>query len=158
MNTAGLPDPDEMLEAQRDGISDWEKAPDWGPVEREAAERATSAAAALDHWMTHQGRLPVAWLEGRAELPPPVPAHVTPIAITDDIALNMAAGVLDAYGDHRTAQKLRAMLPETEGRIGGKVYQEAVGKWGRIYPVTNLLGDDVARLPKEDPKESGESS
>lgn len=57
--------PEEILEAQRQAIHDWEEAPAGSRRESEAAERATGAAAALDYWMLHQGTLPVAWLEGR---------------------------------------------------------------------------------------------
>ena len=154
-------EPEAMLEGMRQGIHDWEQAEGFS-AENEAAERATGSAAALDYHMTHQGRLPVAWLEGRAEIPPPIPAHVTPQMITDDIALNMAAGVLGATGHKVLAAELRRLLPEAEGRVFGKVYQEPVGKWGPreadgIYPVSNLLGGSAVELPKE-PGESGESS
>lgn len=157
-------EPEAMLEGMRQGIHDWEQAEGFS-AENEAAERATGSAAALDYHMTHQGRLPVAWLEGRAEIPPPIPAHVTPQMITDDIALNMAASVLDAMDLKATAAMLRGLLPEAEGKVLGAVYQEAVGKWGprqyevpeAIYPVQNLLGDHTAELPRK-PGESGESS
>jgi hypothetical protein len=61
-----------------------------------------------------------------------LPATATPSVITDDIALNMAAGVLEAHGRPATADMLRRMLPAAEGKIYGQPYQEATGKWGPI--------------------------
>jgi len=60
-------EPEDMLEGQRQGIHDWESASTIS-AETEAAERATGSAAALDYHMSHQGRLPAAWLEGRTGL------------------------------------------------------------------------------------------
>lgn len=61
-----------------------------------------------------------------------VPATVSPSVITDDIALNIAAGVLEAYGRPATADMLRRMLPAAEGKIHGETYQEPVGKWNGL--------------------------
>jgi hypothetical protein len=61
---------------------------------------------------------------------PLLPAHASPTVITDDIALNMAAGVLDAMGRNYLASTLRELLPEAEGKVHGRPYQEPTGKWG----------------------------
>jgi len=59
-----------------------------------------------------------------------LPASASPQMITDDIALNMAANVLDAMDHTEAAAGLRLLLPEAEGRVNGQPYQEQVGKWG----------------------------
>jgi hypothetical protein len=70
-------------------------------------------------------------MAGTRSLPPePIPADATPMMITDDIALNMAATVLDAMGRPDNADELRALLPEAEGKVYGQPYQERTGKWG----------------------------
>lgn len=60
-----------------------------------------------------------------------LPASASPQVITDDIALNMAATVLDVmgYGGGLLAAALRDLRPEAEGKIHGQPYQEPAGKW-----------------------------
>jgi hypothetical protein len=60
-----------------------------------------------------------------------LPASASPQMITDDIALNMAATVLDAmgYGGGLLAAALRDLRPEAEGKVHGQPYQEPAGKW-----------------------------
>ena len=70
-------------------------------------------------------------LNGAGPEPKLLPATVTPMVLTDDIALNMAASVLDAMGcGLALADSLRKLLPEAEGKVFGKPYQEQTGKWG----------------------------
>lgn len=135
-------------------IRAWELAPPNSRTEREQAEAFTRAFAELNEVLKDGGTLPREWARAKASMPlEPIPASEMPRVITDDIALNMAATVLDAMDDHQAAQKLRAMLPEAEGRVYGEPYQEAVGKWGKaeedgtgISPVKELLGAHNVRL------------
>lgn len=60
-----------------------------------------------------------------------LPASASPTMITDDIALNMAAIVLDAMGRDGLAGTLRKLLPAAEGKVHGVAYQEPAGKWGQ---------------------------
>jgi hypothetical protein len=61
---------------------------------------------------------------------PLLPASASPVMITDDIALNLAAIVLDQMGRADQAAELRDLLPEAEGKVQGEPYQEQAGKWG----------------------------
>jgi len=76
-----------------------------------------------------------------------IPASETPSVITDDIALNMAAGVLDTMGRGEVAAVLRLLLPEAEGRVYGEPYQEQVGKWGPVPARPARLAREPHRLP-----------
>jgi hypothetical protein len=70
-------------------------------------------------------------MAGTRALPPePIPADATPMMITDDIALNMAATVLDVMALPWMARTLRSLLPRAEGKVHGQPYQEPSGKWG----------------------------
>lgn len=72
-----VPDPDKLLSAIRYDIASWEKADPNSREEWEAAERATSAMAALDKHITEGGRPPRVWqkqapkLQAPAERPTP---------------------------------------------------------------------------------------
>lgn len=131
-----MPDPDDMLHDLRHDIRAWEKAPDWGPTEREAAERVTSAASALDDWLSHGGILPAAW---RTAGRPPSPEY-KPMPLTDDLILNMAADVLDIMDRPGMAIAARQMRKQAEGKIHGNKYAEPVGRWEPDYPGTIPLG------------------
>jgi len=65
-----------------------------------------------------------------AEQPGLLPASASPMVITDDIALNLAAIVLDAMGRPDHADELRALRSQAEGKVHGVAYQEQTGKWG----------------------------
>jgi hypothetical protein len=54
-------DPDEALRQLRSAIVDWEMAEPGSRAEHNAGERATSAAGALDDWLSKGGFLPRAW-------------------------------------------------------------------------------------------------
>ncbi len=55
-------EPDLVLQELRQAVNAWENAPPASREEYEAAERATSAASALDDWISHGGFLPRDWL------------------------------------------------------------------------------------------------
>jgi hypothetical protein len=54
-------DPDAALAQLRDAIVEWETAPAGSREEHAAAERMSSAAGALDDWLSHGGFPPAAW-------------------------------------------------------------------------------------------------
>lgn len=54
-------DPDWTLREMRKAILRWEAAPPGSVAEAEAAEAATSAAAALDKHLSRGGALPASW-------------------------------------------------------------------------------------------------
>jgi hypothetical protein len=157
MTDPDMPEADRYLELCERRVVLWERA-ETPRQEHEQAEAFTRAFAELSAHLADGGVLPRKWARAKPSIPlEPIPASEMPRIITDDIALNMAADVLDAMEDHRTAQRLRAMLPEAEGRVFGQPYQEQTGKWGsgqddeetgQIWPVQELLGGHTVLVPK----------
>lgn len=61
-------EPDKVLLEMRQAIREWELAESGSRAEQEAAERATSAAGALDDWLSRGGFLPAAWQVASREI------------------------------------------------------------------------------------------
>jgi hypothetical protein len=126
------PDVDEIM----DGLSyDREIlifAPTWPARDRDAEIHFTSGNLTTAQGVTTSDldRLAAEIARWRAENGPLLPAAAAPVVITDDIALNMAAGVLSSMDLPAIASTLRELLPEAEGKVHGKPYQEPTGKWG----------------------------
>jgi hypothetical protein len=62
-------DPDTTLAKMRTATQKWETAEFGSRQEAEAAEEATSAAAALDYHLVHGGQLPADWNRARFTMP-----------------------------------------------------------------------------------------
>lgn len=84
-------DPDETLRILRRSIIKWEQSPSGSVEEADAAESATSSAAALDQWLSRGGALPAAWANAQpATGGVPVqtePFELVPPVITDSRGL-----------------------------------------------------------------------
>jgi hypothetical protein len=112
-------------------VVNWERAETRSRAEHEQAEAFTRAWAEMDAALKDGGVLPRAWARAKPSIGlEPIPASDMPRVITDDIALNMAAAVLESMNRHSLAYELRSLLPDAEGRVHGQQYQEKTGKWG----------------------------